>query len=129
MKLLRRCKIAKADKLSYDKIGETCPILDNLVYDTIKEIDKLELESDVSNKIEEIINELIEDVKKYATIPLRDNLTETCGDLLRLEDDIESLEYDKRHFEDEVGSLSSQLEIANSRIIYLEDMMFNIEGN
>lgn len=67
--------------MSFSIIEETCPILDELGYDLIDNLSSIVKNSNRDQLMKSVMN-MIELVKKYGTVPLREALNEKCRELI-----------------------------------------------
>ena len=68
-------------RMSYSLVEETCPILDELGYDLIDNLSSIVEDSNRDQLVKSVVN-MIELVKKYGTVPLREALNEKCRELI-----------------------------------------------
>lgn len=84
----------KADRLSFGMCGETCPALDNKVYEAYQDIcEALKLDCDNKRIVFEILIEIyLDKFKDVGTHLLRNSLTEACETIIELESKVDELE-------------------------------------
>lgn len=68
-------------RMSYSLVEETCPILDELGYDLIDNLSSIVKDSNRDQLMKSVVN-MIELVKNYGTVPLREALNEKCRELI-----------------------------------------------
>ena len=88
--------MSKAERMANNMIGITCPLVDELTENRIKDIvsnlksDGIEWnEISGDENISSVIYDLVEDIKKNATEKLREALIDACQRIVDLEHDRE----------------------------------------
>lgn len=77
-------------RMSYSLVEETCPILDELGYDLIDNLSSIVEDSKRDQLMKSVVN-MIELVKKYGTVPLREALNKNCYELIEVKAELQFL--------------------------------------
>lgn len=77
-------------RMSYSLVEETCPILDELGYDLIDNLSSIVEDSNRDQLMKSVMN-MVELVKKYGTVPLREALNKNCHELIEVKAELQFL--------------------------------------
>lgn len=127
-----------AERLSFDYIDHTCPIVDNLTEQClellIEDLSKIITNQLTDEQIQEVddivkyrVNTLIGKVKVHATERLRSALIDCCDDLQATKEERDNALSDASIIESDKDRFESDVEYYKSEVNRLENLVFDLE--
>lgn len=97
---------------SLGRIGYTCPKIDELTEQYVKEVlQYVGGNQDTRNTVEQLLYDMAEDFKQNGTIPLRVCLDEACDEISELESDLKYANKQIDQQQDEIDYLRAEVEM------------------
>lgn len=117
----------KGKDLSTDLIKQTCPQVDDIMYEALSIIDHSEkFDGEQLELIEKVVKDMVSHIKGNATEPLREQLNYACEQWIHYEDEVENLENEISNLTSEKTSLENENKELYDETVRQSEEIYNL---